>query len=252
MIDFTKLWCIVSCLTMLSKLYIRKMILRNVGVTNNIKPTISELRFQDCTFDNGEFMSLGDNISSLGFEHCLGMKNFVVKRGMFVHVRNFIISRCHNLESIAIEEGNFQKVETQNFMDGLTHVKELVLGPLACSLCSALTIQGMEALEYIKLERKACKAGVTLLIGSCPELRSIEMDQECFMSATSIGILKAPKLETISGKGGNFMKIDHVILRDTPLLTFMFKVRVRKSPKLELENVGPDTEMSVLKWLGKM
>ncbi len=48
------------------------------------------------------------------------------------------------------------------------------------------------------------------------------------------------------------MKIDHVILRDTPLLTFMFKVRVRKSPKLELENVGPDTEMSVLKWLGKM
>ena len=48
------------------------------------------------------------------------------------------------------------------------------------------------------------------------------------------------------------MKIDHVILRDTPLLTFMFKVKVRKSPKLEFENVGPDTEMSVLKWLGKL
>ena len=46
------------------------------------------------------------------------------------------------MESIAIEEGNFQKVETQNFMDGLTHVKALVLGPLAWSLCSALTIQG--------------------------------------------------------------------------------------------------------------
>ena len=110
----------------------------------------------------------------------------------------------------------------------------------------------MEALEQIKLGKKACKGGVTLLIGSCPELRSIEMDQECFMSATSIGILRAPKLETISGMGGNFMKIDHVILRDTPLLTFMFKVKVRKSPKLEFENVGPDTEMSVLKWLGKL
>ena len=109
----------------------------------------------------------------------------------------------------------------------------------------------MDALEHIKLEKKACKGGVSLLIGSCPELKSIELEQECFASGASIGIIKTPKLETISGKGGNFMKIDQIILHETPLLTFVFKVKVRKSPKLDFVNVGPNTEVSVLKWLGK-
>lgn len=80
------------------------------------------------------------------------MKNFVVSRNVFVHVRHFIMNRknrkerllagCHNLERIAIEDGNFQELESLNLMDGLTHVKEIVLGPMACSLCNALTIQG--------------------------------------------------------------------------------------------------------------
>lgn len=111
---------------------------------------------------------------------------------------------------------------------------------------------GMESLEQIKLGKKACKSGVTLLIDSCPQLRCIEMDQECFMSGTSIGIFKTPKLETISGKGGNFTKIDNVILHGTPLLTFVFKVKTRKSPTLDLKDVGPNTQKSVLMWLGKI
>ena len=57
--------------------FIVEMILTNVGITNK-KPTISELHFQgrfleyhkfiECTFDKGEFSSLGEHICMLEFE----------------------------------------------------------------------------------------------------------------------------------------------------------------------------------------
>ena len=48
-----------------------------------------------------------------------------------------------------------------------------------------------------------------------PNLKSVEMDQACYMNGTALSIYNAPQLQSFTGKAGNFTKISTLVLNST-------------------------------------
>ena len=235
-IDFQDIWDILLDLTMLTYVSLKKMKLKNVHVVPGmVVTTMSELVFDNCSFDDASFESpLSASFTAVRFIHCQDLKRIYVKQGIFSQVKTFDVNFCPDIEEISIEDNNCPDVSSFVLEEGVNNLKSIKLGKNVFSNCCEFSIKNAQTLESITFGKSCCRSGNHFRITKAPVLKTIQFDDFCFMNGCSIQMYMVPQLQSITMGGACFKAINTIIIHDAPAFAeFIARKRLNKKPKIE-------------------